>query len=95
MRTSKVITCHLVLRISLLPGKQYEGIFPVWNWNKIPGTTAVQHPDSARLEGYLFGRNRFGGGVSNGRNGVIAYEHCYRGVKAKRLTFLWMMYFCV
>ena len=71
----------------LTSGKEYEGIFPVWNWNKIPGTTAVQHPDSARLEGYLFGRNRFGGGVSNGRNGVIAYEHCYRGVKAKKAYF--------
>ena len=23
----------------LTSGKEYEGIFPVWNWNKIPGTT--------------------------------------------------------
>ena len=71
----------------LTSGKEYEGIFPVWNWNKIPGTTAVQHPDSARLEKYLFGENRFGGGVSNGKNGVIAYEHDYKGVKAKKAYF--------
>lgn len=71
----------------LTSGKEYEGIFPVWNWNKIPGTTAVQHQDSTRLEGYLFGKNRFGGGVSNGKNGVIAYEHCYKGVKARKSYF--------
>lgn len=71
----------------LTSGKEYEGIFPIWNWNKIPGTTAVQHPDSACLEGYLFGQNEFGGGVSNGTNGVIAYEHCYRGVKASKAYF--------
>ena len=71
----------------LTSGKEYEGIFPIWNWNKIPGTTAVQHPDSARLQGYLFGLNEFGGGVSNGKNGVIAYEHCYRGVKANKAYF--------
>lgn len=71
----------------LTSGKEYGGIFPIWNWNKIPGTTAIQHPDSARLEGYLFGKNRYGGGVSNGKNGVIAYEHCYKGVKAKKAYF--------
>lgn len=73
----------------LTSGKEYGGIFPVWNWNRIPGTTAIQHPDSARLEGYLFGKNRYGGGVSNGKNGVIAYEHCYKGVKAKKAYFFY------
>ena len=68
-------------------GKEYKNIFPVWNWNRIPGTTAVQHPDSAKLNGYLFGQNGFGGGVSNGKNGVIAYEHDYRGVKARKSYF--------
>ena len=43
----------------LTSGKEYEGIFPVWNWNKIPGTTAVQHQDSTRLEGYLFGNSNY------------------------------------
>ena len=28
-----------------------------------------------------------GGGVSNGKNGVIAYEHCYKGVKARKSYF--------
>ena len=68
-------------------GKEYENIFPLWNWNQIPGTTAVQNPDSARLEGYLFGRNDFGGGVSTGVNGVLAYEHDYKGVKAHKAYF--------
>lgn len=68
-------------------GKEYQQIYPVWNWSRIPGTTAVQHPDSARLEGYLFGKNEFGGGVSNGKNGVIAYQHNYKGVKANKAYF--------
>ena len=68
-------------------GMEYKNIFPVWNWCGIPGTTAVQQPDSALLHGYLFGRNEFGGGVSNGKNGVIAYEHDYKGVKAHKAYF--------
>lgn len=71
----------------LTSGEEYGGIFPIWNWNRIPGTTAVQHPDSANLTGYQFGKNEFGGGVSNGKNGVIAYEHCYGGVKANKAYF--------
>lgn len=71
----------------LTSGKEYKNIFPLWNWNKVPGTTAVQHPDSARLRGYLFGRNEFSGGVSNGKNGVIAYKHDYKGIKACKAYF--------
>lgn len=71
----------------LTSGKEYEGIFPIWDWNRLPGTTAVQQADSARLEGYLFGQNEFGGGVSTGKDGVIAYEHRYKGVKANKAYF--------
>lgn len=53
----------------------------------LPGTTAIQQADSAILRGYLFGTNEFAGGASNGKNGVIAYEHDYRGVKAKKAYF--------
>lgn len=68
-------------------GKEYKDIFPLWNWTKIPGTTAVQQLDSARLEGYLFGQNDFGGGVSNGQDGIMAYVHDYRGVNARKAYF--------
>lgn len=68
-------------------GKEYKNIYPVWNWNRIPGTTAIQNPDSVQLNGYLFGKNDFGGGASNGKNGVMAYEHNYKGVKASKAYF--------
>ena len=71
----------------MVSGEEYRNIYPLWNWCMIPGTTAVQQADSARLGGYLFGTNRFAGGVSNGRNGLIAYEHDYRGVKGRKAYF--------
>ncbi|GAB6121462.1 polysaccharide lyase family 8 super-sandwich domain-containing protein [Dysgonomonas termitidis] len=71
----------------LTSGKEYFDIFPVWNWARIPGTTVLANQDSTRLEGYHFGTNKFAGGVSNGKNGVLAYEHHYRGVQAKKAYF--------
>jgi chondroitin AC lyase len=71
----------------LTSGKEYSTIFPVWDWNRIPGTTAVQHPSSADLRWYFFGSNTFAGGVSNGKNGVIAFEQAYNGVEAKKAYF--------
>lgn len=68
-------------------GEEYRNIYPLWDWTKVPGTTAVQHPDSTRLTGYLFGKNEFGGGLSNGRNGVMAYEHDYKGLQARKAYF--------
>jgi chondroitin AC lyase len=68
-------------------GKEYDNIFPVWNWTRIPGTTAVSSPDAATLNWYHFGSNKYAGGVSNGQNGLIAFEHIYNGVQAKKAYF--------
>lgn len=68
-------------------GEEYRNIYPLWDWSRVPGTTAAQHPDSTRLSGYLFGKNNFGGGVSNGQNGVIAYQHDYKGLQASKAYF--------
>ncbi|MDL2247573.1 polysaccharide lyase beta-sandwich domain-containing protein [Bacteroides sp. OttesenSCG-928-J23] len=67
--------------------QEYKNIFPLWDWTRVPGTTAVANQSTAQLNWYHFGSNRFGGGVSNGRNGIIAYEHAYNGVQA------WKSYF--
>ena len=71
----------------MISGEEYRNIYPLWDWSKVPGTTAVQHSDSTRLSGYLFGKNQFGGGVSNGRDGVMAYEHDYKGLQARKAYF--------
>ncbi|QKJ29203.1 hypothetical protein HQ865_05360 [Mucilaginibacter mali] len=68
-------------------GKEYRNIFPVWDWTKIPGTTTVNNQSSTLLQWYQYGSNVFAGGVSNGRSGLIAYEHSYNGVQAKKAYF--------
>lgn len=68
-------------------GQEYKDVFAVWDWTRVPGTTAVANQSTAELRWYLFGSNRFAGGVSNGRNGIIAYEHVYQGVQAQKAYF--------
>lgn len=48
---------------------------------------AVANQSTADLRWYLFGSNQFGGGVSNAHNGVMAYEHAYQGVEARKAYF--------
>lgn len=57
-----------------LTGDEYKDIFPVWDWTKVPGTTAIQgtldtgekNPIGTR------GGSSFAGGVSDGRYGMAA-----------------------
>ncbi|HEY4356176.1 MAG TPA: polysaccharide lyase family 8 super-sandwich domain-containing protein [Acidobacteriaceae bacterium] len=72
---------HLADGASLLykSGQEYTGIFPVWNWNQIPGTTAVQCTDMNGVPvtgepqsiGQM-GRSPFAGEVSDGTYGAAA-----------------------
>jgi chondroitin AC lyase len=55
-------------------GNEYENIFPVWDWSKIPGTTTPaieQIPLPGQWE--KPGTSTFAGGVSDGKYGVSAY----------------------
>lgn len=77
-------------------GNEYDRIFPVWDWTRIPGTTAVQNQDYTKLDGYIIGTNEFGGGVSNGTDGIVAYKHDYKNLKAKKsYFFIDNMMFCI
>jgi chondroitin AC lyase len=71
----------------LRSGEEYKNIFPIWDWTRIPGTTSVSNQSTADLRWYHFGSNKFGGGVSNAKNGCIAFEHIYNGVQAKKAYF--------
>ena len=72
----------------LVTGDEYDGIYPVWDWCRIPGTTAVLDVSGACLpDGYLYASNEFGGGVTDGRSGIIAYADGYDEEKyGDRLT---------
>ncbi len=58
-------------------GDEYLDIFPAWDWDKIPGTTAEQALDLRRGIG-IRGESSFVGGVSDGQFGLAAM-HLMRG----------------
>ncbi len=69
-------------------GNEYTGIYPMWDWTRIPGTTAELNQAATHLSGYLFGSNAFGGGVSDNVNGgAIAFEQDYNAVQARKAYF--------
>lgn len=69
-------------------GREYEDLFPVWDWRRLPGTTCRQDlgtlvPSSSRCRG----RSDFAGGVSDGQRGVAAMEYLRDGLKARKTWF--------
>ncbi|MCF0072980.1 DNRLRE domain-containing protein [Dyadobacter sp. CY261] len=70
-------------------GDEYYNIFPVWEWNKIPGTTVPEittYPVRSSW-GVNFGTVPFVGGVSDGVYGVSAYAMNDYGTTAKKSWF--------
>lgn len=70
--------------------KEYEDIFPFWDWKKIPGTTV--HQDDEKLpvltaSGYRIESN-FVGGVSDGENGIAVMDYNRNGLKARKSWFM-------
>jgi len=70
-------------------GPEYFNIMPLWEWDKIPGTTSPDHPEDKLMntEWGVKGNNEFAGGVSDSLYGVTAYQMDYDGVKAKKAWF--------
>ncbi|MEO9004432.1 MAG: polysaccharide lyase family 8 super-sandwich domain-containing protein [Ginsengibacter sp.] len=56
-------------------GREYVNIFPVWDWQKIPGATIVQKPLlPSSKEIAKKGLTDFVGGVTNGEFGAAAFD---------------------
>lgn len=70
----------------LLDGNEYLNIFPVWDWGRIPGTTTLRRDPGAPSPGTL-GTRKFAGGISNGTEGAMAYDHNYDAVAARKSWF--------
>lgn len=70
-------------------GPEYYNIMPVWEWDKIPGITATDHPEDLKMDKSWgeSGHNDFAGGVSDGSYGATAYQLDYDGVTAKKAWF--------
>lgn len=59
----------------LIRGDEYEDIFPVWDWCKVPGTTIPQLKKiPLRGEWGQLGESGFAGGVSTGKEGASVYQ---------------------
>lgn len=65
-------------------GNEYDEIFPVWNWTRIPGTTAPQVDEipMAASDWQTLGTSTFAGGVSDSLYGasVYSYTDSYAGI---------------
>lgn len=74
--------CNFIFRT----GREYEGIFPVWDWQKLPGTTVEQTPT---LSGPLRrrGSRSFVGGASDGRYGLAAFDFARDELAARKAWF--------
>lgn len=72
-----------------LAGDEYKDIFPVWDWTKLPGITAIQgtletgKPDSIHVRG----TTAFAGSVSDGTYGMAAMNLARGGLKAEKAWF--------
>lgn len=70
-------------------GDEYYNIMPVWEWDKIPGTTTRDYAEDQFLveQWGKPAQNRFAGGVSDGRYGASAMQVDYDGVQANKAWF--------
>lgn len=80
-------------------GKEYAGIYPVWDWQKIPGTTVVQKAEVPHwMELAKKGRTDFVGGISDGEYGAAAFDFVsvHDPLKARKSWFFFdQEYFCL
>src|SRR6185295_11065057 len=67
-------------------GREYDDIFPVWNWRQIPGVTCAQGDESLRWPAR---KDRspmtdFVGAASDGSHAVAGMDFSQRGVRAHK-----------
>ena len=70
-------------------GSEYANIYPLWDWSRIPGTTAEMKEIVYSTGTHLvpFGNNNFGGGVSTGSAGVMAFNGTNNGIATNKAYF--------
>jgi chondroitin AC lyase len=71
-------------------GNEYEGIFPLWDWEKIPGSLCEQTGKPLPLYDWTKGaqgNTDFVLGVSNGKIGCFTYDYNKDSIQAHRSWF--------
>lgn len=69
----------------LVDGDEYNNIFPLWNWRRLPGLT-VQDSVKATMD-YSLKRSAFTGGLNSGNDGVSATVIQHDGLTAYKSYF--------
>lgn len=67
-------------------GKEYENIFPCWDWRKIPGVTCFQSENKLHVLTWLEKQNKgsFVGNVNDGHMGITSMHLTRDGLNAKK-----------
>ncbi len=71
-------------------GDEYEGIFPLWDWEKIPGSLCEQTGKPLPVYDWTKGaqgNTDFVLGVSNGKTGCFTYDYNKDSIQAHRSWF--------
>ncbi len=68
-------------------GTEYDGVLPVWNWQRLPGLTAPQTKRSLVPSSKTQNRQTFVGGASDGTDGVVGMHYVREGLSARKSTF--------
>lgn len=69
-------------------GDEYTDIFPVWEWDKIPGTTLPAGEVENHNDWGKPGKAEFVGGASDGTYGVMAFAMNDYGMQANKAWFM-------
>ncbi len=70
--------------------QEYVQVFPLWDWQRIPGATVVQKPDLPHWNQIAKkGRTVFVGGVTDGQYGAAAFDFAspHDSLKARKAWF--------
>jgi chondroitin AC lyase len=82
---------HLADGVTLIQrtGSEYDGIMPVWDWYRLPGTTTQQGTYSLKPspEWGAMGTSTHAGGVCDGKYGTSAFNYNRLGVAVKKSWF--------
>jgi len=74
----------------LMTGDEYRGLYPCWDWSRVPGVTCPSGPVtpySTTATTYAQTSISFAGGVSNGTDGMAGYALNYDGVSGRKFYF--------
>ena len=65
-------------------GDEYADIFPVWDWQKLPGTTCAQSPDGPPAFRQVRGERAFVGGVTDGQDACAVLDYARKDAVAHK-----------